>query len=146
MSLARFRLERELMRARFASSARAKTARAARAGAETVQVYVRWVAPGMLTPKLQLVNFEKIWLEAGEASTVELAIDARRMALLETPPPTPAGGKWVAPSWWVKPGKIDVFVGNGQPGYSQNGTSVLSGSFEVAGNPRAVTSCPAGGR
>ena len=35
MSLARFRLERELMRARFASSARAKTARAARAGAET---------------------------------------------------------------------------------------------------------------
>jgi beta-glucosidase len=110
----------------------------AREGAEVAQIYIRWVTPGQRTPKLQLVNFEKVLLPAGGEQEVALTIDARRMALLEVSPPVaPTSSDWVPPAWWVKPGKIEVFVGGNQPGYGET----LAASFMVEGTPTAVTSC-----
>lgn len=76
-------------------------------------------------PKLQLVNFEKVYIKAGDQTTVTLDFDARRMTLLFVPPPSVAGAEWVAPSWDVMPGPIAVFIGGNQPGYDN---SVQQGS------------------
>jgi beta-glucosidase len=109
-----------------------------RQGAEVVQVYIRWVNPGQSTPKLQLVNFQKVLLAPGEEQEVSLSVDARRMSLLDVSSPVPpTSSEWKPPSWTVKPGKIEVFVGGSQPGYG----ATLNSSFVVEGKPTPVTSC-----
>ena len=55
------------------------------AASEVVQLYLKWLKPNQETPKIQLVNFDKIFLKAGEQTAVTLEIDARHMAMLHVP-------------------------------------------------------------
>ena len=55
------------------------------AASEVVQLYLKWLKPNQETPKIQLVNFDKVFLKAGEQVKVALEIDARHMALLHVP-------------------------------------------------------------
>ena len=113
------------------------------AGSCTVQLYISWLGADLppLRPRVQLVNFAKVWVGAGATVAVSLLIDPRHMAVLR-----PAAGRavdggdgWQPPFWSVEPGLVGVFVGDGQPGF---GSSVyLNGTFTIAGSATPVESC-----
>jgi beta-glucosidase len=52
----------------------------ARPGAEVVQLYVEAIDPPVFRPAKELKAFEKVWLEPGASTTVELRLDDRAFA------------------------------------------------------------------
>ena len=110
-----------------------------RDGADVAQIYIKWLSAAQKTPVVQLVNFEKVFLSAGEEQTVAMTIDPRHMALLEVPPAVSGDddANWTPPTWWVKPGQIELRVGDSQPAFG----STLSQTVTITGSPTAVTSC-----
>ncbi len=73
----------------------------ARAGRETVQVYVRDVEASVFRPEQELKAFTKVALEPGESTRVTLTLDARAFAFWHTPL-----GRWA-----VEGGAYEVRVG-----------------------------------
>lgn len=70
-------------------------------GAEVIQAYVAYPAQLGEPPK-QLRAFQKVTLQPGESKTVELAFNARSLAVWDTP----------SHDWMVHPGSYTVFVGS----------------------------------
>lgn len=109
-------------------------------GSCTVQLYLRWMSTDLppLRPRLQLVNFEKVWVASGATVSVSLVIDARHMAVLR-PAPTSGSAEWQPPLWSVEPGLVEVFIGDGQPGFASSQS--LTGTFNIAGTATPVKEC-----
>lgn len=74
----------------------------ARAGQETVQVYVRDVQSRLMRPEKELKGFAKVSLAAGEVKTVVVSLDRDALAYYD-----PAAKGWV-----VEPGEFEVLVGH----------------------------------
>jgi beta-glucosidase len=70
-------------------------------GAEVVQCYVRDVESTVARPRQELKAFAKVWLEPGESSEVELALDDRAFAFWD-----PLQHDWV-----VEPGEFELRIG-----------------------------------
>ena len=70
--------------------------------------------------------------------TVSLVIDARHMAVLR---PALSGNstEWKPPFWSVEPGTVEVFIGDGQPGFASSQS--LAGTFNIAGTATPVNEC-----
>ncbi|HSS02866.1 MAG TPA: fibronectin type III-like domain-contianing protein, partial [Kofleriaceae bacterium] len=73
----------------------------ARAGSTVVQAYVRDLASSLERPDKELKAFAKVHLDAGQAQTVELALDMRALAYFDD-----AQTAWVAEA-----GEFEVLVG-----------------------------------
>ena len=127
-------------------------------GVEVLQVYLRWLNPPVLTPTLQLVQFQRVALEAGEVKDVVLLVKPRQMAVLlpaalmaESQPEGAAnersdsGTAWeelpgenkeragaaALPDWWIVGGlEFQLFVGGSQPEYGD----VVSVAVQITGN------------
>jgi len=91
----------------------------ARAGKETVQLYVRDVVSSVTTPVFELRGFKKVSLAPGETATVTLTLTPRDLALYD------AGMKRV-----VEPGAFEVLVG------ASSADIRLRGAFSVAPEAR----------
>ncbi|MCI0710233.1 MAG: glycoside hydrolase family 3 C-terminal domain-containing protein [Chloroflexi bacterium] len=90
-----------------------------RAGDEVVQLYLRDVEGAVHLPKHQLAGFKRIHLQPGEQKIVYLTLQPEQFSLvLES-------GKRV-----IEPGQFEVFVGSGQPGFTDG---VLTGQIELIG-------------
>ena len=70
-------------------------------GAEVVQVYVRDVESSVARPVRELKAFRKVWLDAGESTTVTLALDTRSFAFWSV----------VRGGWVVEAGEFEIAVG-----------------------------------
>jgi beta-glucosidase len=73
-----------------------------RRGAEVVQVYARQLEPSIDRPDRQLVAFDKVGLEPGEAARVTLRIEPRSLARFSE-----LHGAWV-----VDPGAYEILIGS----------------------------------
>ncbi len=88
------------------------------AGDEVVELYLT-KPKGAEVPIRELAGFQRIHLEPGKRSRVELTIDPRSLGEVD------AGGNRV-----IVPGRYAVSVGGSQPA---DGSGVLSGEFNVTG-------------
>jgi len=126
-------------------------------GSEVVQLYASWSNVedgGKKLADVTLVNFDRIFVRAGEAATVTLIVDPRHYAVLQEQPLGPStktepNGSWVPPAWVMpkpqagKPYTVELSVGGQQPHATPRlPSNVLSGSFDVDGDGSAVTRCP----
>lgn len=71
------------------------------AGADVVQVYVSPADSPVRRPVRELAAFQKVWLQPGEARTVELTLERRAFAYWDT----------VKDRWRVQPGRYGVEIG-----------------------------------
>lgn len=126
-------------------------------GVEVLQVYLRWLNPPVLTPTLQLVQFQRVELEAGEVKDVVLLVEPRQMAVLlpaasmaksqpegaanersdsgtarkELPGEKKEREEAELPDWWIVGGlEFQLFVGGSQPEYGD----VVSVTVQLTGN------------
>ena len=73
----------------------------ARAGSTVVQVYVRDLSSSLERPDKELKAFAKVHLAAGQATTVDLALDMRALAYFDDE----------QQAWIAEPGEFDLLVG-----------------------------------
>jgi beta-glucosidase len=73
----------------------------ARAGSETVQMYIRDCVSSVTRPVKELKGFERVWLEPGQSKTVEFAITPELLAFYD-----------IDMNWVVEPGEFEVMVGS----------------------------------
>lgn len=113
-------------------------------GSEVVQLYVSWggYVDGSPTPDVQLADFQRVAVAAGQSVQVTLVVDARHYAVLQAQPPGP-NSSWVPPAWTMKPATLQVSVGGQQPTATPRlPSNVLAGSFAVAGDGSPASRCP----
>jgi beta-glucosidase len=95
---------------------------------EVVQLYVTDVKASAPVPIRSLQGFRRIFLKAGEETSVRFSLAPRQLSLID------ATAKRV-----VEPGIFEVSVGGKQPGYKGIAdaatTEVVMGRFEVVGSP-----------
>ncbi|MEO5916218.1 MAG: glycoside hydrolase family 3 C-terminal domain-containing protein [Luteolibacter sp.] len=72
----------------------------ARAGQETVQLYVADKESGIPRPVKELKGFNKVSLAPNQTTTVKFALDKRSFAAY-----------WGAAGWYAEPGQFDILVG-----------------------------------
>jgi beta-glucosidase len=72
-----------------------------RAGSEVVQMYIRDRVSSVTRPVKELKGFERVWLEPGEARTVEMEISTESLAFYD-----------VNMEYVVEPGEFEIMVGN----------------------------------
>lgn len=93
----------------------------AKDGDEVVQLYVKHPQNGnVIVPICSLKGFERIHLKAGEEQRVEFVLSPEDLAL------TRISGNVVE-----APGDVEIFIGGGQPGYSDGSSAVL----KITGEP-----------
>lgn len=85
----------------------------ARAGEETVQLYIRDIAASCARPIKELKRFEKILLQPGEEKEVRFELPAREMGFYDS-----------ACSYVIEPGRFGLYVGT-------NSEETLESSFYV---------------
>lgn len=73
-----------------------------RAGAETVQVYIKDIESSLERPLKELKGFQKIFLEPGETQTVRIRLKQEAFAFYHS------GDK----QWVVEPGAFEIWVGS----------------------------------
>ncbi len=73
----------------------------ARAGSETVQLYLRQLAPSRERPDRELIGFRKVRLEPGAGATVTIPIEPERLAYFHD-----GHGRWV-----VEAGDYEILAG-----------------------------------
>jgi beta-glucosidase len=73
----------------------------ARAGAETVQVYLRHLGPGLARPNRELIGFQKLTIEPGTERRFTIHADAERLAYYHDG----------HDSWIIEPGRYELLVG-----------------------------------
>ena len=97
------------------------------AGEEVVQLYITDTKASTPRPTRQLEGFERIHLNKGASKTIEFTLAPRQLSLINK-----------QTKRMIESGKIDVFVGGEQPGFSgdidSETTDVVKGSFFVKGN------------
>jgi len=87
-------------------------------GDEVIQLYVSNPESKITAPIRSLQGFARINLKAGEKKTVEFTLKPEQFAVVDEE------GRFM-----VTPGKVEISVGGGQPGYSD----VIADSFVVVG-------------
>ena len=87
-------------------------------GDEVVQLYLKDLKASTLRPIIQLEGFSRINLNPGETKTVKFDINPRQFSLINDK------GERV-----IEPGKFEVFVGGGQPKY----TNTINGLVKLKG-------------
>jgi beta-glucosidase len=96
-------------------------------GEEVVQLYVTDVNASAPVPIRSLQGFQRMFLKAGEETSVSFSLAPRQLSLIDTT------AKRV-----VEPGVFEVSVGGKQPGFKGIAdaatTEVLTGRFEVVGS------------
>jgi beta-glucosidase len=95
-----------------------------RAGDEVVQLYLRAVEASEPVPLRQLAGFDRVHLAPGEAHTARFALKPEQFSLVTV------SGQRV-----IEPGRFEIAVGGGQPGWASN---VLVGHVELAGERRVL--------
>jgi len=92
-----------------------------RDGDEVVQVYIQWVAPSETMPILQLVEFDRVTITAGDTVTVSLTIAAENFMVY-----TDEDG------FVFEDGDIVIYVGGQQPNQTENvGSNVLQQTITI---------------
>jgi beta-glucosidase len=97
-----------------------------RAGNEVVQLYVTDVDASVPVPIRQLQGFERIYLNAGETTTVAFNLMPHQLAVVDD------AGKQT-----VEPGQFQISVGGRQPtpeDLVQEASDIVIGSFAVSGD------------
>ncbi|XP_067675105.1 uncharacterized protein [Haliotis asinina] len=92
---------------------------------EVVQVYISWENATVVTPRLQLVDFHRVFIPSSKMVKVNFTVTAEAMAV------------WVdsAQGWVVEPGTMDLYVGGQQPNQTAIADSnVLHGTFQIKGS------------
>ena len=110
-----------------------------RNSAEVVQVYVKWLDAPVAVPALELVQFDRVFVPAGEQVNATLTVDPRRMALLLPSNASTASSDSALPDWWVvSPLRMEFSIGASQPNFGQT----LSASVSIAGGlSKRVAEC-----
>jgi beta-glucosidase len=120
-------------------------------GNEVVQLYASWAGTNATTnptADVTLVNFERVFVKAGESQTVTLVVDPRHYAVLEEQPLGPPtakepNGSWVPPTWLMKRATVTLSVGGQQPHSTPRlPSNVLNASFTVNGDDTPSSRCP----
>ncbi|XP_071113290.1 uncharacterized protein [Haliotis cracherodii] len=89
---------------------------------EVVQVYISWENATVVTPRLQLVDFHRVFIPSAKMVQVNFTVTAEAMAV------------WVDSSrgWVIEPGTMDLYVGGQQPNQTTSADSnVLHGTFQI---------------
>lgn len=76
-----------------------------RRGTEVVQLYIRDRVSSVTRPVKELKGFQRVTLDPGESSTVELLIDAESLAFYD-----------IDLQWIVEPGEFEIMVGSSSRG------------------------------
>ena len=117
-------------------------------GSEVVQLYAQWSGVDAPTADVTLVNFERVFVRAGQAKTIRMLVDPRHYAVLQEqalgpPSASEPNGSWVPPAWVMKPATVTLHVGGQQPKSTPRlPSNVLTGSFDVDGDGTAASRCP----
>jgi beta-glucosidase len=72
-----------------------------RAGAEIVQVYVRAIASTVFKPEKELKAFQKVFLQPGESTTIDLTLDRQAFAFYDVN----------TAAWLVESGEYEIVAG-----------------------------------
>jgi len=92
-----------------------------RGGEEVVELYLSQSSQFFRLPIRELKGFERIFLGAREKKKVIFEINQKDYSIVNM-----EGEKT------IQPGKVSVFVGGSQPGFSENPSEVLNGSFKIS--------------
>lgn len=103
-----------------------------RDGAEVAQVYVADVESSVFKAAKELKGFEKVYLKAGEETTVELTLDERAFAYYDT----------AAQKWAVESGKYQILVGASSRDIRLTGSAQVLGAPAPKGEPEAKRLLP----
>jgi beta-glucosidase len=119
------KLSHEKLRAGDSLAAEVKVTNAgSRAGEEVAQLYLIPPADGNsgLSPRLQLVGFERVTLQPGESRTINFALDPRRLSEVDS--------RGVRA---VQPGSYQLAVGGSQPKDSKAPSTAQTATFVIEG-------------
>jgi beta-glucosidase len=100
------------------------------AGEEVPQLYLKnSTAPDAhaLTPLHHLEGFKRVYLNPGETKTVSFQLTPKQYAIVNSE------GKHV-----LATGKVQVYVGGGQPDQVSHGSKTLNGQFEMTGESQIL--------
>jgi len=89
-------------------------------GDEVVQLYVSTPESPILAPIRSLQGFDRVFIRSGEKKTVKFTLKPEQFAVVDEE------GRFM-----VMPGKIEISIGGGQPGF----TDTIIDSFKVVGQP-----------
>ncbi len=89
-------------------------------GEEVVQLYVKHLDSSYDVPLRALQGFQRIALKAGEQKTVTFRLEESHLAVID-----PEGNRV------VEPGKVEIFVGGGVPGFVPKTSGGLSARLEL---------------
>lgn len=100
------------------------------------------------TAKITLVNFERVFVEAGHSVQLKLTVTPRHYAVVQEQPRRPStaaepNGSWVAPVWEMQAVAVNLHVGGQQPTATPRlPSNVLQAGFVVEGDNSPVSRCP----
>jgi beta-glucosidase len=89
-------------------------------GEEVVQLYISQSSKSFRVPIRELKGFKRIYLSKNEKKTVSFEINQNHYSIVNM------DGERI-----VQPGEIMIFVGGLQPGFIENASEVLKGSFKI---------------
>ena len=89
-------------------------------GEEVVQLYISQSSKSFRVPIRELKGFKRINLNKNEKKTVSFEINQNHYSIVNM------DGERI-----VQPGEIMIFVGGSQPGFIENASEVLKGSFKI---------------
>jgi len=89
-------------------------------GDEVVQLYVSTPESPILAPIRSLQGFDRVFIRSGEKKIVKFTLKPEQFAVVDEE------GRFM-----VMPGKIEISIGGGQPGF----TDTIIDSFKVVGQP-----------
>lgn len=92
-------------------------------GDEVVQLYVSTPDSPIPAPIRSLQGFDRVHIRSGERKTVKFTLKPEQFAVVDEE------GRFM-----VLPGKIEISIGGGQPGFAD----VVTGSFRIIGQPTRV--------
>jgi len=82
-----------------------------RDGDEIIQLYVNHPDATVNAPNIRLADFERVMIKAGETKLVNLRITPRYRTVVYD------SKVWYAPNMMIEKGRLNIFVGGGQPRY-----------------------------
>ena len=89
-------------------------------GEEVVQLYISQSSKSFRVPIRELKGFKRINLNKNEKKTVSFEINQNHYSIVN-----------MDGERSVQPGEISIFVGGSQPGFIENASEVLKGSFKI---------------
>jgi len=101
----------------------------ARAGDEVVQLYTHTTAPGITRPVKELKGFQRVSLEQGESKIVRFALAVNQLGFYDR------DRRFV-----VRPGTVDVMVGNSSDNLPCQGTFEITGAVTDIARSKAYFS------